>query len=52
MFYPLLSDKNYCDNDSTDSRQALEQPKYLSYLFNKFNSFLSEINNTLENRIN
>ena len=51
MFYPLPSDKNYCDNDSTDSRQALEQPKNL-YLFNKVNSFLSEINNTLENRFN
>ena len=27
MRYPFLSDKNYCDNDSTDSCLALKRQK-------------------------
>ena len=49
--YPLLSDKIYCNSDSNESRLALKPPKNLSYLFNKFNSVPSDINNTPENII-
>ena len=34
MLYPLLSGKDYCDNDSNDSSQALKPPKNLSHLMN------------------
>ena len=51
MFYTLLSNKNYCDNKSNDLCLALKPQKNLSYLFNKFNTFSSDISNTPE-RIN
>ena len=52
MLYLLLSDKNCCDNDSTDSCLALKPPKYLSLLSSRSNTFSSDINNTPENIIN
>ena len=52
MHYPLPSDKNYSDNDSTDSCLALKPPKYLSHLFRKFKTFSSGISTTPDNIIN
>ena len=49
--YPLLSDKNYCKCFSNESSLALKSPKNLAYLFDEFNSFLSDINITPENII-
>ena len=39
MLYPLLSDKNYCDNDLNDSCPELKAPKNLLNLFNKLTPF-------------
>ena len=50
--YPLISDKIYCNSDSNESCLELKPPKNLSHLFNEFNSFSSDINNTIENIIN
>ena len=50
--YSLLSERFYCSSDSNESCLTLKSPKYLSHLFNKFNSFCSDINNTPENVIN
>ena len=50
--YSLLSDRLYCNSDSNESCLALKPPKNLSHLFNEFNSFSSNINNTPENVIN
>ena len=51
--YLLLSDKSYCNSNSNESCLALiRPPKNSSHLFNEFNSFLSDINNTPENIIN
>ena len=41
--YPLFSDRIYCNSDSNESCLALKPPKYLSHLFNEFNSFSSNI---------
>ena len=48
----LLSDRFYCNIDSDESCLTLKPPKNLSHLFNEFNSFSSDINNTPENVIN
>ena len=45
----LLSDRFYCNSDSNESCLTLKLPKNLSHLFNEFNSFSSDINNTPEN---
>ena len=50
--YSLLSDRFYCNSDSNESCLTLKPPKNLSHLFNEFNSFSSDINNTPENVIN
>ena len=50
--YSLLSHRFYCNNDSNESCLTLKAPKNLSHLFNEFNSFSSDINNTPENIIN
>ena len=50
--YSLPSGRFYCNSDSNESCLTLKPPKNLSHLFNKFNSFPSDINNTPENVIN
>ena len=50
--YSLLSDRFYCDSDSNKSCLTLKPPKNLSHVFNEFNSFCSDINNTPENVMN
>ena len=50
--YSLFSDRFYCNGDSNESCLSLKPPKNLSHLFNEFNSFSSDINNTPENVIN
>ena len=50
--YSLVSDRFYCNSDSNESCLTLKPPMNLSYLFNEFNSFSSDINNTSENVIN
>ena len=50
--YSLLSDRFHCNSDSNESCLKLKPRKNLSYLFNEFNSFCSDVNNTLENVIN
>ena len=50
--YSLLSYKFYCNSDSNESCLTLKPPKNLPLLFNEFNSFSSDINNTPENVIN
>ena len=50
--YSLLSDIVYCNSDSNESCLTLKPPKNLSHLFNEFNYFSSDINNTPENVIN
>ena len=50
--YSLFSNRFYCNSDSNESSLTLKPPKSLSHLFNEFNSFSSDINNTLENVIN
>ena len=50
--YSLFSDRFYCDSDSNESCLSLKPPKNLSHLFNEFNPFSSDINNTPENVIN
>ena len=50
--YSLLSDRFYCNSDSNESCLSLKPPKNLSHLFNEFNSFSSDINNTQGNVIN
>ena len=47
----MLSDRLYCNSDPTESCLTLKPPKNLSQLFNEFNSFSSDINNTPENVI-
>ena len=47
----LLSDKNYCKSFSNESLLALKSPKNLAYLFDEFNSFLSDIGISPENII-
>ena len=49
--YSLLSDRFYCNSDPNESCLILKPPKNLSQLFNEFNSFSSDINNTQENVI-
>ena len=51
-FYSLFSDRFYCNSDSNELPLSLKPPKNLSYLFNEFNSFSSDINNTPEYVIN
>ena len=48
----MFSDRFYCNIDSNESCLTLKPPKNLSHLFNEFNSFSSDINNTPENVIN
>ena len=48
----LFSDRFYSNSDSNESCLTLKPPKNLSHLFNEFNSFSSDINNTPENAIN
>ena len=50
--YSLLNDRFHCNSDSNESWLTLKPPKSLSHLFNEFNSFSSDINNTPENVIN
>ena len=50
--YFLLSDQFYCNSDLNESCLTLKPPKNLSHLFNEFNSFSSDINNTPESAIN
>ena len=50
--YSLLSDRFYCNSDLNESCLTFKPPKNLSHLFNEFNSFFSDINNTPENIIN
>ena len=50
--YSLLSDTFYCNSDSNESCLTIKPSKNLSHLFNEFNSFSSDINNTPENVIN
>ena len=50
--YYLLKDRFYCNSDSNESCLSLKPTKNLSHLFNEFNSFSSDINNTPENVIN
>ena len=50
--YSLLSDRFYCNSNSNESCLTLKPPKNLSHLFNEFNSFSSDTNNTPENVIN
>ena len=50
--YSLLSDRIYCNSDANKSCLALKPPKNLSHQLNEFNSFTSDINNTLQNVIN
>ena len=50
--YSLFSGRFYCNSDSKESCLTLKPPKNLSHLFNEFNSFSSDINNTPENVIN
>ena len=47
--YSLLSDRFYCNSGSNESCLTLKPPKNLSHLFNEFNSFSSDVNNTPEN---
>ena len=44
MLYPLLSDNR--DNDLKNLRLTFTPAKNLSCLFNEFNNFSSDINNT------
>ena len=48
----MLSDRFYCNSYSYESCLTLKLPKKLSHLFNKFNFFSSDVNNTPENLIN
>ena len=48
-FYPLLSDRIYCNSDSIEPCLTLNN---LSNLFNELTYFFSEIINTTENVIN
>ena len=48
----MLSDRFYNNSDLNQSCLTLKPPKNLSDLFNEFNSFSSDINNTPENEIN
>ena len=50
--YSLFSDRFYCNSDSNESCLSLKPPKNLSYLFNEFDPFSPDINNTPENVIN
>ena len=50
--YSLFSGRFYCNINSNESCLSLKSPKNLSHLFNEFNSFSSDINNTPENVIN
>ena len=50
--YSLLSDRFYCNIDSNESCLTIKPPKNLSHLFNEFNSFSPDINNTPENVFN
>ena len=50
--YSLLSDRFCCNSDSNESCLILKPRKNLSHLFNEFNSFSSDIDNTSENVIN
>ena len=50
--YSLFSGRFYCNSDSNELGLTLKPPKKLSHLFNEFNSFSSDINNTPENVIN
>ena len=50
--YSLHKDGFYCNSDSTESCLTLKPPKNLSRLFNEFNSFSSDIDNTPEKVIN
>ena len=52
MFYPLPSDKIYCNNDSNELCLALQPTNNLSYFFKEFNFFLSDISNIPENITN
>ena len=52
MLYSLLTDKNYHDNNLNESCLVLKPPKNLKYLFNEFQNFSSDINNTRKNIIN
>ena len=49
--YSLLSDRFYCNSNWNESSLILKPPKNLSHIFNEFNSFSSDINNTPENVI-
>ena len=51
MLYPLLIDKNYCNNDPNGSCLALKNIQRIC-LCSEFNHFSSDINNTPENVIN
>ena len=48
----MFSDRFSCNSDSNESCLTLKPPKNLSHLFNEFNSFSSDINNTPKNVIN
>ena len=50
--YSFFSDRLYCNVDSNELCLSLKPPKNLSHLFNEFNSFASDTNNTPENVIN
>ena len=50
--YSLFSDRFYWNSYSNGSCLTLKTTKELSHLFNQFNSFSSDINNTPENVIN
>ena len=52
LLYSLLTDKNYHDNNLNESCLVLKPPKNFKYLFNEFQNFSSDINNTRENIIN
>ena len=47
--YSLIIERFCCNSDSNESCLTLKPPKTLSHLFNEFNSFSSDINNTSEN---
>ena len=48
MFHPLLSDKNYSNDNLNYSCLALKPPNNLSYLFSEFNHFSFDVNDTQE----
>ena len=47
--YSLFSDTFYCNSGPNESCLTLKLPKNFSNLFNEFNSFFFDINNTPEN---